>query len=253
MRWKFPRLHSLAYGFTLPLRAGRLILTKPSLLLWSLLPIAATLLIYVYVIMQAQDAAHQGLVHYFDAWGWKREGWLAWSVIILIRVLLVMASALTFSLAATIVSSPFNDFLAEATEKWTDPPLTPAPTRAVLQKLKLIGLDVAKSLAATGAGILAILFSWLPGLNVIALIFTFVLLAFQFLTYPQTRRGLSLSASARFILRHVFSTIGFGAALALIFAVPFVACLGIPLAVVGGTLLFARAEAPAESDFPKLK
>src|SRR5262249_32931078 len=137
------RIRSLRYGALLPFEALRLILRRPSLIFWSLLPIAITLALYVAVILRAQGWAKDALMHQMAAWGWRAVGWVAILTLNFARLVLFLAGALTFSIVASITASPFNDFLAERSERFSTPPL-PAVTRPGLSgKIRLIGIDVA--------------------------------------------------------------------------------------------------------------
>jgi uncharacterized protein involved in cysteine biosynthesis len=74
---------------------------------------------------------------------------------------------------------------------------------------------------------------------------------FQYTSYPQTRRQERLGHGVWFLLRHAWACSGFGATITLLYAVPFVSSLALPVAVVGGTLLVARAGAGAT--MPRLR
>jgi CysZ protein len=228
---------------TLPYAALRLILATRVLLFWSLLPIVLTLILYVYVIGALQDVAMAQLTSLFQGWGWKAESWTLWSASILTRLVLILVGAVTFTFASTMVASPFNDILAEKAERVASPPLPPVTTKGLSQQVRLVWIDLVKSVAATVAGIVAILFSWVPVVNVVAFVAVFLLVCFQYTSYPQTRRRERLGAGIRFLFRHGWACTGFGAAVTFLFSVPLVSSFALPLAVVGGTLLFARARA----------
>lgn len=240
--WFFPRTRSFWYGFTLPWEALKLIVRKPLLILWCLIPLAITVTLYVYLIQGLQGWVDLNVHHLVSGWGWNESGWAAWSVILLSRLIVFIAGALTFSIAASLFASPFNDFLAEATERYATPPLAAVPALAWRKKLRLVWLDLGKTAAAAIASLAAILFSWIPLLNLIAMAAAFLLMTFQYISYPQTRRGLSIGQGALFIWRHLYASLGFGAILSILFAIPLLSILIMPLAVVGGTLLVARTE-----------
>jgi CysZ protein len=247
----FRRSRSLWYGVTLPYVALRLILATPVLMFWSLLPIVLTLILYVYFIGALQDWALLQVTEHFQAWGWSREGWTVWVASLVTRLVLILVGAVTFTFTSTMVASPFNDVLAEKTESRATPPLAPVTGTGLAQQLRLIWIDLVKTIAATAAGVIAILFSWIPVVNVVAFVAVFLLVCFQYTSYPQTRRRERLGAGMHFLIRHAWSCAGFGAAITFLYAIPFVSSFALPLAVVGGTLLVARAG--AGSDLPALK
>lgn len=230
----------LWFGLTLPARAMRVILSHPRLIAWSSLPIVITGALWLFVLVRFQEAAQAALLRYFEVWGVPQEGWQSIVATVVIRVLLFLAGALMFSFTATLVASPFNDFLAEATEATIQPPLPSATLGGWRIKARLLVIDGAKALATLAVGLLAFLLSWVPVLNFVAFGLTFVLLAFQYLSYPQTRRGLGLRASLQFVGRFWPAVLGFGAAQMFLFSVPFLSALFLPLAVVGGTVLYGQ-------------
>lgn len=236
------RIKSFWFGLSLPFKAAKVIFSNPALIFWSLLPVGLTLALYSYVIVYMQDQTRLMLGQAFVGWGLDPKGWMAWIALLLAKLLLFLMSALTFSLVATVLGSPFNDFLAEKAEPKATPPLAPVASLGWADRARMIGIDVLKTIAATGANLVAILFSWIPVLNFLALVATFLLVCFQYISYPQTRRGIGVQAGFGFLWKHVFACAGFGAACALFLAIPVVASFFLPLAVVGGTLLYGRAQ-----------
>ncbi|MEK6580351.1 MAG: EI24 domain-containing protein [Bdellovibrionota bacterium] len=233
---------SFWFGLTLPLRSLGVILNSPRLMVWSLFPITLTLALYYYLIRHIQTAAEAGITAYFNSLGWNPQGWGTLGLVILTKVLILVLGAFTFSAAAGILSSPFNDFLAEAAEPLATPPLPAVKAGTFSIRLRLIGIDILKTLFATALTWASILVSWIPILNLMALMMTFLLVCFQFISYPQTRRGEGIGPGVQFLFRHLFSCLGFGAAFTFLFAIPIVSSFAIPLAVVSGTLLYARAK-----------
>ncbi len=235
-------INSFGFGITLPLIAVKLITSKKSLLLFSLLPIFITILLYWFLMGWIGNQATALLNGYFTSWGWDPTGWLAWSVMFLSRIVLILISAVSFSFTASICASPFNDFLAEKTEKLTTPPLPPAQKTNLGGQIRLIGIDLIKMILAGLATILALLLSLIPVINIIAFIATFLLISFQYTTYPQTRRGVGFFEGIKFLVTHIFACSGFGMSIAFLFMIPILSSLALPLAVVGGTLLVGRAQ-----------
>lgn len=236
-------IRSLAYGLTLPFRAGKLIITKPVLIFWSILPIILTLSLYGFVVVRLQTMAKAAVVQQLTTWGLDSQGWSVWLLGLFVQLLLLLVGAFTFSAAASVIASPFNDFLAEKTEQFAQPPLPAITPSGFKDKLRLILIDLGKSLAAAFATIAAFLLSWVPIVNLFVFALAFLLVTFQYISYPQTRRGQGMGDGLRFLRQHLFACLGFGACLSVLFAVPIVSSLCFPLAVVGGTLLVARAQA----------
>jgi uncharacterized protein involved in cysteine biosynthesis len=245
------RVASLVYGLTLPLVALRLILRNRALLLWSALPIALTLALSVWGVAWMKGKLAAAAMTWMNAHGYAEGSLTVQAALIFLQIILFVLAAVCFSILAGIVASPFNDLLAEATERKSSPPLPalPAEMGSFRAKVRAVWIDIVKTIAVgilqLGLIFVGLVAFWIPGLNLIPFALAFWLLAFQFVSYPQTRRGEDLRVSARFLREHLFATFGFGAAIGTLFSIPVVSAFALPLAVVGGTLLFARAQAGA--------
>lgn len=238
----FSRSRSFIYGFKLPLQALRLIFSHKILLFWSLFPVILTALLYFYGIRHLQAAAMTALEHLLVQWGWNLESIWATLVQWTIKILLILFGALTFSFASSLIASPFNDFLAEKTEPLASPPLPRIPSPTLTYFLRTVLIDMGKTLAAAIAGIAAFLFSLIPIVNLVIFVLAFLLITLQYISYPQTRRGQGIREGVQFLCKNFYACVGFGAALSLCFAIPLLSIFVLPVAVVGGTLLFARAQ-----------
>lgn len=243
------RLASLVWGAALPYRAARTIAGNPRLAAWSIAPALLTLTAFWFGFTQLFPWLRTAFARQAHAWGF---GSGITSVIVLVAeaVLLVLA-ILSFSGVAVLIASPFNDFLAEAAEKHGAPPLPPAPRGGVRLFFRILRIDLGKAIASLAFAVLALAFSWVPILDFLAVGLGALLLTYQYISYPQTRRGLGLRDSLVFIRRHLFASFGFGFALLALFAIPLLGALALPVAVVGGTLLVARA--PGNSTYPPLR
>ncbi len=244
------RITSLIFGVLLPVQALRLILKTRRLLLWSLLPIVLTLALSVWGVSWMKQEITQWGIHWLGGFGYDAHSITVQAAMAFLQILLFVLAAILFSLFAGIIAAPFNDFLAEAAEPFTRPALPPPPAHALSARgrLRAVAIDIVKTLVITsiqvGLLIIGIIAFWLPGLNLVPFAAAFWLLTFQFISYPQTRRGEGILAAVRFLWEHPFSSFGFGASLGFLFAIPILSSFALPLAVVGGTLLYARAADP---------
>lgn len=242
------RLGSLKFGFFLPWDAAKLILKSPTLMIWSALPIALTLALYIWGFAALNDAILvwvQTKLGEFTAS--TSEGWLSsllsvagFLVNLFVKITLFFVGAITFAFVSSLVASPFNDWLAEKAEPLSSPPLPVAS--AGISKVKLITIDLIKTVASIIASIAALVFSIIPVLNVMTAAVWLMLVTFQYVSYPQTRRGIGLRRGLFFLWRHPYACVGFGLSVTLLFSIPFLATFALPLAVVGGTLLFAKSQ-----------
>ena len=183
--------------------------------------------------------------------GFGPDSWIGWFFVLSGKMILWMVAALTFIFTSSIVASPFNDILAKRSEEFTETPLPPVTNKSLKQNVQLIGIDLFKTATAFIAAVFAIIFCWVPVVNIFAFILAFLLVTFQYISYPQTRRSIGLREGAKFLWHHIYACTGYGAILSFLFAIPFLSSFVLPIAVVGGTLLAARA--PGTSELFRLK
>ncbi len=212
---------------------------------------ALTFILFIYGISQLQDWAVALLQEGVAGLGFGPDSWIGWFFVLSGKIILWMVAALTFIFTSSIVASPFNDVLAKRSEEFTETPLPPVTNKSLKQNVQLIGIDLFKTMTAFVAAVFAIIFCWVPVVNVFAFILAFLLVTFQYISYPQTRRSIGLREGAKFLWHHIYACTGFGAILSFLFAIPFLSCFVLPIAVVGGTLLVARA--PGTSELFRLK
>lgn len=229
------------FGLTLPARSARLIFLHFSLLAWSLVPIVISIVIAVWLASSVQAAAQEAMLQLFATWGWDPSGTGVGVLLVLAQILIFLMGAMLISFIAVLVSVPINDFLAEATERHTVPMLEAVASPSLRDRVRMIRIDLGKTLTAALLSLVAFSVSWIPVLNLLAVVLTFYLMAFQFLSYPQTRRGQTAKAGFEYLKAHPYSCLGFGMVTAFLFSVPFLAFLVIPVSVVGGTLLYAAS------------
>lgn len=227
-------------GATTPLAAARLIVSSPRLLLLSILPALLTSVIYFFLISAAQAKISAWMLHYLASWGVSAGGWLAWGMFLLSKTVLIAIAAITFSFTANIVASPLNDWLAESAEKHSG--LAPVRKGGLKFKLTVLLIDIAKTVVTAFASITALVLSWVPVLGIAAVGFAFLMVSYQYISYPQTRRGMGLLKSFMFLLKHPFPNLGFGMVMMFLFSIPLLSAFFLPVAVVGGTMLVGRMD-----------
>jgi len=236
------RIQSFLFGLKLPFTALKLALKKKSLLVLSLIPIGLTTLIYVYVIQSLQNNTQIWMKNRLVDLGMNSSGVLFSGVELITSLCLILLGVFTFTFMSSIVSSPFNDWLALKTEKSLDQPLFYKEKSGIKEQLRLMYIDLLKSVLATSVGIISIFFSLIPILNLFVFVLAFLLITFQFISYPQTRRGIGFKKGTRFLIKNLYSCVGFGLSFGFLFSIPFFSSFAIPLAVIAGTILFGESE-----------
>jgi len=249
---------SFIVGALAPFAAAKTLLFRPKLWIPTIIPwviaggLAMGLMSLALSISLAAGAWLLGALA--TGLGISATGWIATVVGWTLTALAWIVGALLLTWLASLLALPFADWLAELTEPCCEPPLQPATalsgwfSRAHARRLKLDLFKTLAGLLMTAAGLLL---SAVPLLGVIGVGVLALGLAFQFLSYPQTRREMGLVASMGYLLRELPACLGFGLVLLAGFAIPFFSAFLFPLAVIGGTLLFGRLEGHKKDRSPE--
>jgi CysZ protein len=236
-------------GFGAPLRAIGMILKSPRMLALITVPLSVNIALYVVffhygsnylgelVTMSTASMAHTlppALVS-VSGWALKILGWL----------ILALAAALTFTFVSGLVAAPFNDSLSRAALNARLRQMgSGSSAHEKYPVTETIGLELKRMLVLLAGAIVAFVLGIIPLLQLPALALGAFLVSFEYFGYPLSHRTRSLWPVALFTLRHPAVSLGFGAFLLLIMALPFTSILYIPLAVVGGTVLYADLTTP---------
>lgn len=254
-RYKKSRIGDFAIGLGTPFFAAKTLIIHPRLWLPTLIPWAIAGSLAVLLTSQAILLGSWLLNLLAGTLGLSASGWVAtvvgWALITVAWIL----GTLLLAWLVSIIAIPFADWLAELTEQYCEPPLAPAQeipgwlTRAHLRRLKLDFFKTLAGLALSGAGLLL---STLPLIGVLGAVILALGLAYNFMGYPQTRRGLGVTASLQYLIRELPACLGFGLVLLFGFAIPYFSAFVFPIAVIGGTLLFGRIEGRTKAEAPGL-
>ena len=230
------------WGFTSPWRAAILLVRHPKLWFWALIPPVIAVMLYATGFAWVDRSIQQGLGLWLAGFGLSQNPWIGEIILWSARITVLIVGAFTFGTITAIVASPCNDFLAEAAEAWVEPPLTPVPRAGWSHQIRWLLKDLGKNIFAGIATAATFLTSFIPFLNLLSAVIAVLLVTFNFLTYPQTRRGESLGDGLRLIFRNPALCLGFGLIHTLLFAIPGVSVLSLPLAVIGGVALYSRTK-----------
>ena len=162
------RLKSFLIGMTLFRDALRAILANPKLLALSFFPLVLTLVLWGVGSSWVQEQLHAAVLVALNERGYAPEHWLTRLLGAVSWLLVALGAALTFSFAATLVSTPFNDVLAEAAEPFTTPILTRRPPLGWKGSVELWLIDLFRSSVGILGGLGALFLSWVPLLNLLA-------------------------------------------------------------------------------------
>ncbi|MCF8034389.1 MAG: EI24 domain-containing protein [Desulfarculaceae bacterium] len=196
--------------------------------------------------------------------GWIRsllpggEGWwwaaLLYVVLVLVVLALLALEIYLFAVVGRIVSEPFLELLTRRTEAlasgmppgadWADSGLMRDVLRVIRQSLMRLLIYLAVMLPL-------LLINLIPGLGgaiyaVLAWLVTAYFLALEFMDYPLDRRGLSLKQKGRYVRGLGLGWLGYGSSVLALGLIPVVNFAFLPLAAVGGTLLYLERPLPRD-------
>ncbi|MBI4042479.1 MAG: EI24 domain-containing protein [Deltaproteobacteria bacterium] len=234
-------------GFLAYFRAFRVLAKRPSLFRHVLIPVLINVLIYTGLV-------YLSISRFSEIMGWflsQPETWygyvLYYALAAILVLSIVMAMVLTFTVVGNLIASPFCDMLSEsvatvecgrATEKRAESFCT-FVKRMLLTEFKKMFLLI-------GLGMGSLFLNMIPFLGLVSSLLMTLLIAFEYLDYNFSREGWLIRDRITFILRHFPEAFGFGLSVGLGMVVPILNFFVLPLAVMGGTLLFCE-EVPHRS------
>ncbi|MFH1060858.1 MAG: EI24 domain-containing protein [Pseudomonadota bacterium] len=180
------------------------------------------------------------------------EGWwwlvLYYFLAVLAVLLLLVVQVYLFAVVGSVVAAPFLETLTQRVEELAGPGRAADwETRGIFSEiLRVAGQALRKLILYALVMGLLLLLNLLPGLGAVlyaglAFVATCYFLALEFLDYPLDRRGLNLGGKLGYVRRLGLRGLAFGAAVFVLGLVPIVNLALLPLAAVGGTLLYLDA------------
>ena len=241
-------------GLLLPLRGGRLILNTPGAKRWAAAPFLCNVLLYALAfallvwLLRDFDGFHFAW-SFWGGWGERLAGWAAaggrWLVWLTALPLFLFVGWFTFFLCGAVLAAPFNDVLSEKLEvaltgrpapaggwraTWRSLRLSvPSALRLLMRQLFWMALALPLLLVPlVGQAAWFLLNAYFTGLAYLD-----VAMARNFLGH---RAKLAAARENRAVVT------GLGAALLLLFAVPFLGLALLPLGVAGATILYCSLD-----------
>ena len=173
--------------------------------------------------------------------------WLVWIVWLLFSILALVIYALSFTLLANLIGSPFYGLIAErvirlqgigpATD--VESSMMGVAWQSFRRQLQLLGYFIPRTV---GIGLLMLMVSFIPLLNLLAPVIAAGWgswsLAIQYLDYPADMEAVSFTQLIDRAGQNRWPAMGFGLSALAASAIPVLNLLALPAAVVGGTLLW---------------
>lgn len=228
-------------------RGWRVAFGQARLVPFVLLPAAITVAIAVVGALAAYHWEHDWIARHGVG-----QGFL-WDALVWLSLLLALAAAYVFYVASCLVATAlFAGVLserAEAVERGQAP--EPQPWRQIVAlSLRGLGQAILGILLYLLIAVLLFVLHWVvpvtaPLLWIAGLAQTALFFAFDAFYEPLHRRGASFGGKWRFIFSHLAESLGFGAGVALLMMVPLFSVIVVPVAIVGGTLLYLELARPS--------
>jgi CysZ protein len=245
-------------GFGYCIAGFRHLWQRPRLWVWAAIPVALMVALVATSLVLTFGAVPAIMAH---LWAWPggpglgpalgRTAWIA--VAATLAVGLFAASVVVLWAISSLFATPFYDVLAEKVEQellGTDPP--PTSWIAILSDAGQSVVHTLLALALYGVALAVVaLVELIPGIGTVlgallGAVVTAMFLAREVIDTPLARRRVSFATKVAFQARHFALMQGFGTAATLLLAIPGVNFLSMPVAVVGGTLLYCRLEREGE-------
>jgi CysZ protein len=232
----------LAGGFAYPFRALGYMLRRPGLWRYALLPVLVTATVLVALLAALMT------------WGDRISGWIwarpeDWYWLLLWYPFHVLVLLLLFALGAVtvpgLVSSPFNKALSKRIEQTeTGEKVEGQGLKAFFKGLPGTLADELRKIAfLLGVHLVILLLNLVPVAGhilypAVAWSWTVLWLAAGYLAFSLSRHRRPFLDTPRTVRKNLMACAGFGSGVFLMLLVPLLNVLFVPVAVIGGTLLY---------------
>ena len=231
------KFKDFVFGLTTPFRALSHCVRRPKLFALSVLPLTLTLIAVGFAFYGILNGAWHVIHDFVFSWAGNYSMIASQFALFILGTVLLYFAFQVMGLFIALLSSPFNDLLAEATEKTLG---APAIEVHFLDLLRVFFLDLRKTVIALLGLLFFSLFSLIPGLGALSFLGFALIETFTFVTYPQSRRGHGIYQSLVWMKNNWAVSFGFGFATLILFGIPVVNLFALPISVIGGTMIFLR-------------
>ncbi|MBF0159866.1 MAG: sulfate transporter CysZ [Magnetococcales bacterium] len=192
----------------------------------------------------------QSIDHWIPSWmhwiNWIQ--WIEWLLLPVFFATVLLVVSLTFTMAANLISAPFNGLLAEKVEQLVTGQPVPATIEGYATLLRHLFHDLQhefrKLLRVAMWLLLLWLLSFIPGVNILSAIIGLMLagwlLAAEYLDFPMGNHGIPAAEIGRFMRSEPILVLGFGMSALATIMMPGLNLLAVPASVAGATLLWVE-------------
>ena len=230
------------------LLSGFGLIIKPGIRLFVLIPLMINAVLFAGAISYGANMMNEFIHSYLTGWlEWLR--WLLWPLFIIIALTVVF---FCFSIIANLIASPFNGFLAEATETLltgVGPEQSGGLRQLPAEIKKAIKSESRKFIYFIVRAIPLLILFFIPFINFAAPFIWFLLgawmLALEYLDFPTGNHGIIFPELREMMKTRRQLAFGFGIGVMLLTLIPVINFIAIPVAVCGATNMWIERIKPA--------
>lgn len=229
-------------GFRYPFTGFDLIL-KPGIRLYVLIPLLINTFLFAGVITYGAHLLNGFIESFLTGW-WEWLRWLLWPLFIVITLTIVF---FCFSIIANLISSPFNGFLAEATEIYISGKVMEEPAglgQLPLEIKKAVISESRKFLYFIIRAIPLVILFFIPLINFAAPFLWFLfgawMLALEYVDFPMGNHGFLFPEIRKILKSKRQLAFGFGLGVMLLTLIPVINFIALPVAVCGATKMWVE-------------
>ena len=217
------------------------LIVKPGIRLYVLVPLLINTVLFAAVITYGAHLLNEFIESFLTGW-WEWLRWLLWPVFVVVTLTIVF---FCFSIIANLISSPFNGFLAEATEIYITGNIPQESTgfRQLPNEIKKAVISESRKFLyfIIRAVPLLILF-FIPLVNFTAPFFWFLfgawMLALEYVDFPMGNHGILFPELRKILKSKRQLAFGFGLGVMLLTFIPVINFIALPVAVCGATKMW---------------
>ena len=219
-------------GLSSPLRVLALLPENPGLFALFILPMLITAIVIAVGLYGVMIGVWSAAKTLFFSWFGHSFALGSGILATLAALLLGWVAILALNQLIQLLSSPFNDLLAERTERALGEPVPPFSFGHLLA---VFWIDLRKTALGLALSGLFLVVGILPFLGIVSVLGLAFVQALTFISYPQSRRRHGIRDSVRWLLAHPERALGFGLASLIMFSVPVLNLFALPISVMAGT------------------
>jgi CysZ protein len=218
-------------------------LKQPELRPFVLIPLIINILIFSgFIWFSALQIERLSI--WFEEWLWDWLDFLTFLLWPLFLILTLLIIAYTFTLVANLIAAPFNGLLAAKAESLLTQQKNPGAEQTTAQRsngsimLASIKREFAKLFYVLPLGLLLLIVSFIPMINILSYFIGAWLLAIEYGDYPMDGNELDFAQAKQKLRQRRLSSLGFGGFCMLATLIPVLNFFVMPAAVCGGVIFW---------------